>query len=228
MSLCPQCGQIGPLGQRMGSTGCQAACSSENCLASVARLRSFPSITSIYGEGVTRFVSDPKVLGASSRTSPRHLCACDQPDTMPVYGRALLLPFSPSGLPSGTVDKPTRHRDRGRHSDASRVAGRYRATAQRPRTASSVSMRIVSRTERCAARCRPSHGTNPSEDWRREAGRQLRDQLDVPARRTPNRDLLIQLPAEPPSRGHLTKRSRSTNGTSVRVVVLVRQAGSSR
>ena len=120
------------------------------------------------------------------------------------------------------------HRDRGRHSDASRVAGRYRATAQRPRTASSVSMRIVSRTERCAARCRPSHGTNPSEDWRREAGRQLRDQLDVPARRTPNRDLLIQLPAEPPSRGHLTKRSRSTNGTSVRVVVLVRQAGSSR
>ena len=78
----------------------------------------------------------------------------------------------------------------------------------------------VSRTERCAARCRPSYGTDPSEDWRREAGRQLRDQLDVPARRTPNRDLLIQLPAEPPSRGRLTKRSRSTNGTSVRVVCL--------
>ena len=102
------------------------------------------------------------------------------------------------------------HRDRGRDSDASRVAGRHRATAQRPRTASSVPMCRVSRTGRCAARCRPSQGTDRSRDWRREAGRQLRDQLDVPARRTPNGDLHIQLPAESPDRGRLTKRSRRT------------------
>ena len=53
-------------------------------------------------------------------------------------------------------------------------------------------------------------GTDRSGDWRRGAGRQLRDQLDVPARRTPNGDLLIRLPAESPSRGRLTKRSRRT------------------
>jgi len=100
------------------------------------------------------------------------------------------------------------HRDRGRDSDASRVAGRHRATAQRPRTASSVPMRRLSRPGRSAARCRPSQGTDRSGDRRRQAGRQLRDQLDIPARRTSNRDLLIRLPAESPGRGRLTKRSR--------------------
>ncbi len=164
----------------------------------------------------------PKICGTSPATSeeirppsiparvpPRHPAPLQGPGP---FRRTSLGPGFPSRRAvtlrhRGPADA---HRDRGRDSDASRVAGRHRATAQRPRTASSVPMRRVSRTGRCAARCRPSQGTDRSGDWRREAGRQLRDQLDVPARRTPNGDLHIQLPAESPGRGRLTKRSRRT------------------
>ena len=162
----------------------------------------------------------PKICGTSSDTSeeirppsiparapPRHPLQVPGP-----FRRTSLGPGFPSRRAvtlrnRGPADA---HRDRGRDSDASRVAGRHQATAKRPRTASGVPMRRLSRTRRCTACRRPSQGTDRSRDWRRETGRQLRDQLDVPARRTPNGDLLIRLPAESPSRGRLTKRSRRT------------------